>query len=178
MKTSILPEYKERLYRDEQGAVWMRNVYLSDEAKYVIQYETDNNFKKSEVRIDVMVAPKKNCKPKIVRKDSFLTASLVAEDCGRPVASVYWKDINDNVYRSNTEIKLQPENRDVLYIACIDGPALLCEKALENRNYCSSINIDGIKNATDEHLLYQVTLSLNYFDHPTKEISLAKISKL
>ncbi|KAK3583481.1 hypothetical protein CHS0354_025613 [Potamilus streckersoni] len=143
LNETLLPDYQKRLLFDQTGSIWIRNFHHFDQGKYVVLSQMDTMPDIYEVEISIMVAPSKNCKPKIMRLETSLLATLDPNDCGKPVTTLFWKD-NDGVSNTSKEkLKLTPGKEAGTYYACIEGPALHCVRNLTPQDYCSSITIQG-----------------------------------
>ncbi|KAL3885666.1 hypothetical protein ACJMK2_025714, partial [Sinanodonta woodiana] len=126
--------YERLLFLDEHGTIWMRNVTDSDEGRYVLVYTEDTgNVYGLDVELIVLEAPSKRCKASIKLEDTYLVAFFDHNDCGRPLASVYWLG-----YTNDTMIHVLPGVEASTYHACIESPSLICMKGSKASDFCSS----------------------------------------
>ncbi|KAL3885681.1 hypothetical protein ACJMK2_025728, partial [Sinanodonta woodiana] len=142
----IIPKYWGRMFFDEIGTFWIRHIQRSDEHKYVLIKETDFRTTKEEVQLFVMVAPTKHCKPKLLKMDTTLSASLESDECGHPFASMKWVEYPGISYMASKDksmIKLPSGKESGTYYACVESPALKCVTDLKLSDYCSSYVVEA-----------------------------------
>ncbi|KAL3885648.1 hypothetical protein ACJMK2_025698 [Sinanodonta woodiana] len=143
---TIRPEYQSRLILDQNRTITITNFDHFDIAKYVVVISNMDTLPKIyEVRLFLMVAPSKACKPMIQQLGNILKASLNVEDCGKPAAIPYWEGY-DGVSNTNKPIlELIPGMEAKEYYACIKGVALTCVKNETSHDYCTKFEPEGRK---------------------------------
>ncbi|KAK3583488.1 hypothetical protein CHS0354_025621 [Potamilus streckersoni] len=138
---TFLPDFKERVFLYGNGTITIHDIHPWDQAKYIVNCQMGNFSMQDVVQINVMAAPAKDCRPKILHLGNSLFASLKANLCGKPVATLYWKGYSDVSNTSDPVLKLTPGIEAVTYYACIKGPALQCGRNSTPLDYCTSLTI-------------------------------------
>ncbi|KAL3885599.1 hypothetical protein ACJMK2_025649 [Sinanodonta woodiana] len=79
----------------------------------------------------------------IVRLGNKLLASLKPDNCGTPVATLYWKGFGGVSDTNGSMLKITPGTETRTYYACIQGPALQCARNQTTLDNCSPFVIEG-----------------------------------
>ncbi|KAL3885990.1 hypothetical protein ACJMK2_026018 [Sinanodonta woodiana] len=138
-----LDAYKDRVFLDQNGTITIHNFHHFDQGKYVVISKKDTLPSIQEVQLFLMVAPLNDCKPMIVRLGNKLLASLKPDNCGTPVATLYWKGFGGVSDTNGSMLKITPGTETRTYYACIQGPALRCARNQTTLDNCSPFVIEG-----------------------------------
>ncbi|KAL3885595.1 hypothetical protein ACJMK2_025646 [Sinanodonta woodiana] len=142
IQETCLDAFKDRVLLDQNGTITIHNLHHFDQGKYFV---ISNNYTLpsiQEVQLNVMVAPKKECKPMIDRLGKKLHATLKNDYCGVPVVTLYWKGYAGVSDTNGPLLQITPATESRTYYACIQGPALLCVKSHMELDNCSPFVIE------------------------------------
>ncbi|KAL3887095.1 hypothetical protein ACJMK2_027051, partial [Sinanodonta woodiana] len=140
--------YTTKIFLDENGDIWIRNVNPSDAAEYILTSRIQTNIFRYNMTLNVQVAPTINCKPTIIRMDDVLVASLNPTECGKPLVSVDWLNYR-GIKNEGNEFNVPKTDKYGIYYACISGPAIRCVQTSKLSEYCSAYSILDSSDSTD-----------------------------